>query len=130
VVETNDPKNGKYDLKIVGNVEKFVTIAPRHVKMVGTAGSDIKAEVTIIPEKKYPFQIVGVSAEKGINLTYHLKPVERDNRPAFVLTIENTRKETGRYHDTLHLITDSSLRPEIPIWIFGEIREPEKQEKR
>lgn len=101
-------------------VEKFVTITPRHVKLSEAEGS---AVVTIIPEKKYPFQIVRSKADKGLYIQYELKAVTRGNRPAYQLTVENTRKEKGRYFDTIQLTTDNSLWPELAIWVYGDIKE-------
>jgi len=38
-----------------------------------------------------------------------------------VLTVENTKKEKGRYADVISLKTNNKLRPSIPIYIIGNI---------
>jgi len=38
-----------------------------------------------------------------------------------VLTVENLKKEIGRYNDVIYLETDSNLRPVIPIYVVGNI---------
>jgi len=64
-VYTNDKNRPRTDLVISGQVEKFVTIRPKHINLRGYAGDTIKTSVFLIPEKKYPFKILKVSAKDG-----------------------------------------------------------------
>jgi len=86
--------------------------------------------VTIIPGKKYPFQITDTKAEKGKNIQFELKQITRENRPAYLLTVENTKKTKGRYRDKIRLYTDSTIRPQISIWVFGHIEDAKKKGKK
>ncbi len=93
-------------------------------------GKVLKSVVTIIPERKYPFRIVEVDAEKGTYIKFELKEISRNNRPAYQVTIENTRDTKGRYFDTLRLLTDNDIQQEIGIWVFGDIKDASEKGKK
>ncbi len=126
-VYTNDKNRSRIDLAISGQVEKFVTIRPQHVNLRGYTGDSIKALVTIIPEKKYPFKIIKVSAKDGKNIKFQLDEVESSANGAYALKVENLKTDTGRYYDTIFLETDSKIRPKISVRIYGNLRPREKQ---
>jgi len=48
----------------------------------------------------------------------------------YVLTVENLKNDTGRYFDTIKLATDSKLRPEIKIYVYGYISDRPKNPKK
>jgi len=127
VVETNDPKNPTLNLKLEGSVEKFADITPRHIRLAGPPESPLKAVVTISPAEKHPFKILRASAEKGEYIRFNLQETTRDNRPAYLLTVENTKDSIGRYFDTIHLKTDNPAQTEISIWVYGDIKEKKKE---
>jgi len=77
--------------------------------------------VKIIPEEKYPFKIVGDRTIHNQNFHYKLEEVKRSTKTEYVLTVENLKKEKGRYSDTIKLKTDSKIRPEIRIRVYGNI---------
>ena len=52
-VYTNDKNRPRMDLVISGQVEKFVTIRPKHINLRGYAGDTIKASVCL-NQKKAP----------------------------------------------------------------------------
>ena len=108
-------------LTIVGNVNKFVTIIPKRVSLRGFAGDQIMATVKIIPEEKYPFKIIGDRTIHNKNFLYKLEEVKRSTKTEYVLTVENLKKEKGRYSNTIKLKTDSKIRPEIKIRVYGNI---------
>jgi len=110
------------DLIISGQVEKFVTIRPRHVNLRGYSGDIIKASVSLIPEKKYPFKIQKVSAKDGSNIKFQLKEVELSANGTYELTVENLKQDTGRYFDTIILETDSAIRPQLKVRVYGNLR--------
>ena len=124
LVQTNDPENPKFYLKIGGNVEEFVDIEPRKVELVGHLGKVLKEQVTIIPVKAYPFKIVEISAGGGKNIQLELEEVKTSGETKYLLTVFNLRKETGQYHDMIYLKTDSEIRPEILINVYGRIKGP------
>jgi hypothetical protein len=125
-VETNDPNNKNFNLKITGDVEKFVTISPSRLRLSGESGASIKGSVKIIPEKKYPFKILSVSAKNGKDIHQELKEAEHKEGKGYLLTVENIKKDAGRYFDVITLKTDSKIRPEIQISVYGNISSKKK----
>ena len=121
-VYTNDKKRPRQDLVIAGPVENFATIRPKHVSLRGYAGDSIKSKVTIIPEKKYPFKILDVRAQNGKNISFQLAEVKKSGGPGYELEVENAKLDTGRYYDTIILKTDSDVRPELSVRVYGYLR--------
>ena len=126
-VYTNDKNRPLQDLVISGPVEKFATIRPKHVSLRGYAGDPIKGQVSIISEKKYPFKILDARAQDGKNIKFQLDEVKKSNGPAYELTVENLREKTGRYYDTIILKTDSKVRPELKVRVYGNLRARESE---
>ena len=89
----------------------------------GIAGQELKKDVKIIPEEKYPFKIVNVSTKNSSNISVELKEVKESKKMEYLLTIQNLKKEKGKYHDTIKIITDSKVKPEIHLNVHGNIRE-------
>ena len=108
-------------------MEKFATIKPRHVRLFGNVGDTIKRTVIVIPEKKYPFKILGTEVRTGQFIKYELKTEQGPAGTQFKLEIENTKHEKGRYVDSILLKTDSSIRPELRVNVFGLIRNPKEE---
>ena len=126
-VYTNDKSNPQQDLIISGQVETFVTIRPRQANLRGIVGDPIKGTVTIIPEKKYPFKIINSRAEDGKNIKYQLEETTVSDTTAYRLNIENLKTDTGRYYDAIILETDSKIRPQLSVRVYGHLR-PRKLE--
>ena len=122
-VYTNDKNRPQQDLVISGMVEKFATIRPQHVSLRGVAGDSIKGQVSIIPEKKYPFKILDARAQDGKNINFQLDEVKNPKGPAYELKVENLSQKTGRYFDTVILKTDSKVRPELNVVVYGYLRD-------
>ena len=121
-VYTNDRSRPRQDLVISGPVEKFATIRPQHISLRGYAGDPIKSKVTIIPEKKYAFRILNARAINGDNINIKLDEVKKSGGQAYELNVENLKNETGRYYDTIILTTDSQIRPELSVRVYGYLR--------
>ena len=126
-VYTNDKNRPRMDLTISGQVEKFVTIRPKHINLRGYTGDPIKALVSIIPEEKYPFKILKISAKDGKNIKFQVDEVETSANGAYELKVENLKPNPGRYYDTIFLETDSKIRPKISVRVYGNLR-PRKSE--
>jgi hypothetical protein len=126
-VYTNDKTRPRQDLVISGEVEKFVTIRPKNANMRGFVGDSIKGTVTIIPEKRYPFKILNLRAQDGKYIKYQLEEIQESGSTAYTLNIENLKKDAGRYYDSIILETDSKLRPQLNIRVYGYLR-PHKTE--
>jgi len=103
-------------------VEKFATITPRYLKLTGTAGQKIAATATIVPTAKYPFRIVGVTAQNGQNIDYRIDELASSQGEGYLLTVANKKTTKGTYSDQLFLKTDSATQPEIKISLYGNIQ--------
>jgi hypothetical protein len=113
-------------------VEKFADILPKgQVRLIGDMDSEIKRSVTITPVEKYPFTITEVKARKGKDIKFELTEKESPaaGKTGYVLTVENLKKSEGRYFDTLILKTTSTIRPQISIRVFGDIRKKKEPAK-
>jgi len=126
-VYTNDKNRSRMDLAMSGQVEKFVTIRPKHVNLRGYTGDSIKALVSVIPEKKYPFKILKISAKDGKNIKFQVDEVASSANGAYELRVENLKPDSGRYYDTIFLETDSKIRPKLSVRVYGNLR-PRKSE--
>lgn len=116
-------------LTIMGNVEQFVDIVPKRVVLRGFAGNPINAKVKIIPKDKYPFTIKKAKATNTKNIAFTLDETKSSEKMEYVLTVENLKKTKGRYTDAIKLKTDSKIRPEIKIYVIGNILDRPKNEK-
>jgi len=125
---TDDPRNLKLKITISGNVEKFVTIIPRTVSLRGIVGDTIKKSVTIIPEKNYEFKITKVKVRNGKYIAYQLEEVKGTQRTEYALVVENLRTEPGRYSDMITLETDSKIRRNIDVRVYGILQKRPEQE--
>jgi len=121
-VFTNDKSRPQQDLVISGTVDKFATIRPKHVSLRGYAGDPIQGVVTIVSEKKYPFKILDARAQNGKNIKFQLDEVKNSKGRAYELKVENLSQKTGRYYDTIILKTDSKIRPELNVRVYGYLR--------
>lgn len=98
-----------------------MAITPSKVRLAGPVGQSLTTTVTILPEKKYPFKIKEVTAKTGLFVRWELQEIKDPAHSGYQLKIENLKQETGRYFDTLYLKTDSNIRPEISLRVFGHI---------
>ena len=127
-VYTNESNPSLHTLAITGQVDNFVTISPNYVRLQGFEGEPISQSVRIIPEAKYPFKIVNVKAQRGENIGFQLQEIKESNTTQYLLTVENRKKDQGRYVDSIILQTDSPIRPELDVRVFGYVRaQPRKQ---
>jgi len=92
------------------------------VRLKGNVGEKIVQEVKITPQKEYPFSIVELKAQRGNDIQYRLEG--KKNAKEYIITIENLKKDKGRYFDALILKTDSKIREEIKVNVYGYITDP------
>jgi hypothetical protein len=128
-VKTNDKKNASQRLAVTGEVKKFVTIEPRKAKLNGIKGETIKSVIRIIPEKEFAFAIKKIKANHGKYFTHRLEEAKKNGKTEYALVIENTKKDAGRYYDSLTLTIDSQIRKELKIRVYGNITEPKSSAK-
>ncbi len=110
-------------------MEKFANITPDKVRLNGLVGDQITSSVMIAPKKKYPFRIIEAKASKGENISIMLEEKKQEKGDEYLLAIQNMKKEKGRYFDTVLLKTDSKVRPEIKISVYGNISDPKPKEE-
>jgi len=126
-VLTSDKNNRQVRLTVAGHVEKFATISPKKVRLRGYAGETLTVAVKIIPEKKYPFKIIGSGAINQKNIRFRIEEAKRSQETSYILTVANLKKETGRYYDMISLKTDSQIKPVIKINVYGNILDPKRK---
>ena len=120
VVFTNDPAMPRQKLRMKGRVVRFVTVSPPRLVLRGEAGQPVRAEAAIIPEKAFPFGIIGVRLPDNSPIRCDLtRPA--DGSPGYLLTVENLKSDPGRYHEIVELITDSKVKPKINVSVFGRL---------
>jgi hypothetical protein len=122
IVKTNDSDNASFHLTITGNVEAFAQINPISAILQGSQGNEIKAEITITPNRKHPFKVLEVKAKGGKDISFELKEDKVAGGLQYLLTVANIRQAKGSYNDTIYLKTDSDIKPEIKISVSAEIK--------
>ena len=128
-IHSDDKNHPVVRIQISGVVEKIVTIIPRAISLRGYVGDDIKKSVTIIPEKKYDFKITKVRAENGKHIIFLLEEIKGTGRREYSLTVENLLAKEGRYYDRIIMETDSKIKPEVKVKVYGNLRQrPAKKE--
>ena len=121
VVESDDPQQPKLTLTVEGQVEQFVSISPKVVRLVGKAGDPLKKTITIFPEPKYPFKITSAHAKSGRDIRFSLKEITQANKSGYELTVENLKQQEGRFFDVIYLETTFDQHPQLKISVFGNI---------
>jgi len=124
IVTLNDIKHSPIVFTVSGRVERFAYITPKWIVLRGSLGKKLKSEVIILPKKKYPFRIVGISAKYGKDISYKIEEIHKGSPSAgYRLIVYNLRKVKGRYLDRIYLKTDSKIKPVIEIGVYGDIKE-------
>jgi hypothetical protein len=129
-VKTNDTKNPRTELTVMGSVKGYLTISPRYVRLMGKADQKIQASIKVLPEKEFPFIIKKVKAKEGENIKFDLKPLGKDPaHQGYELLVWNTRSGEGSYRDFVMIETDLKEKPSIQIPVSGRIFGPAKDAK-
>jgi hypothetical protein len=105
---------------MIGLVEKFALITPDRVTMIGAPNAELKSQATVSQTSKYPFKVTGMRLKTGQYIKASYEWQETEGKA--IVTIENLMKEKGRYVDAVILTTDSAIKPEISIPVYGIIR--------
>jgi hypothetical protein len=108
-------------LTLSGAVEKFADVQPERVFLNGRMGDPVSASVRIVPRPDYPFKIKNVRTKTG----QHIRPTvairEDGGKSYYELTVNSSRQQPGRIVDVVYLDTDSPVRPQIAVPVFGQI---------
>ena len=130
VIHSNDPYRPQFALTMNGQVKPFAQIKPQHIIIRGFVGEPLRRRVTVVPSRDNPFAITEVKAKHGDNIKIAWETKETPQGITYLVDVENIRTERGRYYDTLYLMTDSTLKPQIPIQVRGSIAaKPKKSPK-
>jgi hypothetical protein len=128
-VLSNDPKEPVVHLMVTGQVDRFATINPRMLNLRGMSGEILRGTVSIVPEEKYPFKILGTQSLEG-KLKVELSEVQEGAKTAYALVVENLKTDAGSYNDTVRLKTDNPVRPELDVRVFIYLRAQPSSEKK
>ncbi|MCF8069288.1 MAG: hypothetical protein K9L30_11945 [Desulfobacterales bacterium] len=132
IVFTNDPEKPKTTLSVIVDVDKVVSISPQFVRINGKVSQKLSAKVTIAPTEKYAFSIISseIIGNGEENILVDITSLSRPSGTSYILTIDNIKATPGSYLDTILLRTDSEVRPEIEIKVYGNITAeiPQEQE--
>lgn len=123
MVETSAAKQPNVSIEIAGNVEKFANITPNKLILRGNAGDPIIGTVTISPDPKYPFKVLETKPKTGTDIQVRTEEKQESNATNYIVTVENLKKDPGRYYDVITLKTDSPVKPEILLSVYGQILE-------
>jgi len=130
---------------VTGTVDAVAEITPRTVSLSGAPGDVLEAVVTITPQDKYTFSILGMDQKFGTQITATLvrpdmvKPdmvnqdmVNQDmvtpgkeNR-AWQVKITSTSQKADDFYDIITLKTDSKYKPTLTIRVYAIYLEAEK----
>ena len=114
-------------IEISGNVEKFANITPDKLFLSGNAGEPIIGTVTVSPDPKYPFRILETKSKNGTDIQSRVEEKQENNATTYVITVENLKKDAGRYFDVITLKTDSPVKPELQFSVIGQVLETIKK---
>jgi len=126
-VETSAAKQPNVSIEISGNVEKFANITPDKLFLSGNAGEPIIGTVTVSPDPKYPFRILETKSKNGTDIQSRVEEKQENNATTYVITVENLKKDAGRYFDVITLKTDSPVKPELQFSVIGQVLETIKK---
>lgn len=118
VVRTNDPVHEKINLEVTGFVEEVAKVEPNSVNFVGKPGDEFEQVVSITPSEKYNFKIQEISLKTDMYLTAELK-MPQEGQNTWQIVIKNIMTTPGRYFDIITVRTDSKIKPEIKIRVYG-----------
>jgi len=121
VVHTTAINNRMIRLTVYGFVERFATVKPERVFLNGPVGKKISLTLEIIPEEKYPFNVIETSALNGKNINFKLEKNPASKSTRYFLTVKSTAKVKGKYFDQIVIRTDHRIHPEIRIPVLGNI---------
>lgn len=114
-------------IEIAGNVEAFANVTPNKLILRGNAGEPIIGTVTITPDSKYPFKVLETKSKNGTDIQAKIEEKQENDITTYIVTVENLKKDPGRYYDVVTLKTNSPVKPEIQISVYGQILEAAKK---
>jgi hypothetical protein len=121
VAETDDPDRPRIEVGVEIEVEAFAALDPYRVWLKGRAGEPISETCLVVPNETYPFELQGIELARGRWIEVDWARTTHEGRPAYAITITNTRSRPGPYQDILFLQTGHPRRPELKVRVEGRI---------
>ena len=115
-VFSNDPLKPQVNITLSAKVNQFATY-PKKIDLYGMVGNQISKTVEIIPNEKFPFTIESSKVHPGTSISAKVD----SNDKGYLITVTNTRTAPGRYWEKLILKTNSKIKPEITIPVYGTL---------
>ncbi len=119
MVSTNDPLQPRIELQLSGSVAQFARIEPSHIVLRGRKDEKLQAEATITPNPKYPFHISSTVIDQRLAEKVAVQMQQREG--IYHLIISNLKSARGDYRGRIMLKTDSTVRPELALYVQGHI---------
>lgn len=120
LVTTNDPEQEKITLKFEGPVARFAEITPQRISLRGNVEEDLSGQAVITPEPKYPFKVLSAEPDEELKDKIDIKIDKKDT--SYTINIHNKVSEPTRYRGKIIIKTDSSLRPELELYVYAFIK--------
>jgi len=98
---------------------------PDRIVLTGTVGDAVTGSATLFPMERYRFKILDAKIEQVKAISFTWKEYESKTGTGYLLTATNLKKDEGRYYAKVILKTDSNVLPEIPIYVYGNILNPQ-----
>ncbi len=117
-VLSNDPQNGRLNLRIQGIVKAFIEVTPSNMVFFQGMAEQVSEETVDLIASSDPFHIAKVENSLEDQIAYRLETVEEGRH--YRLKISNKLKK-GDYHGVLKIVTDHPKKPEILIRVNGNI---------
>ena len=120
-VRTNDPDNPLIKLTISANIRSTVKTVPDRLWLDEVAlDKEITREILVIDAGDSTLKIESIKTPEGI--TAKILPAKMDNLNAIpVLLTINSGSKPGKFEKQITIHTYNSVRPEIPVSIFGKV---------
>ena len=126
IVNTNDPENAKFSLKVTGPVERVATISPASVYLYGEPGQTLESEIKITPSEKYPFKILEMNHLKNSGVDVILIEPKDVGSP-WIIKLSATAPRVTNLFDHLTIRTDSKFRPTLRVRVSVMFVEPDEK---
>jgi hypothetical protein len=99
----------------------FCNHYPEQTDSARKRGRTIIRTVTVSPDSKYPFKVLETKSKNGTDIQARIEGKQENNATLYIITVENLKKDPGRYYDVITLKTNSPIKPELQLSVYGQI---------
>jgi hypothetical protein len=118
-VNTDDPLSPQLRLKLKGPVGLFARIEPTRIVLRGEIGTSLNAQATITPNPQHPFRIMEIVTDDRLADKIEVRMDQHGAQ--YLITVRNRLTTPGQYRGRIVIKTDSSLRPQLTLFINGQV---------